>query len=63
MYLLYSVNVYTVYIQRCDQNKVLCYSIKQYINVVRILHLEAGLINPFHNCWQVTMLLKGLRGL
>ena len=28
-------------------------SIKQYINVVRILHLEAGLINPFHNCWQV----------
>ena len=34
-------------------------SIKQYINVVRILHLEAGLINPFHNCWQVNMLLKG----
>lgn len=36
-------------------------SIKQYINVVRILHLEAGLINPFHNCWQVNMLLKGAK--
>ena len=29
---------------------------------MRILHLEAGLINPFHNCWQVNiMLLKGAK--
>ena len=33
----------------------------QYINVVRTLHLEAGFLNLFHNCWHVYMLLKGIK--
>ena len=36
-------------------------SIKQYINVVRILHLEAGHVNPFLTCSQIDTLLKGTR--
>ena len=36
-------------------------SIKQYINVVRILHLEAGHVNPFLTCWQIDTLLKGTK--
>jgi len=36
-------------------------SLKQYLNVVRILHLEAGHVNPFHNCWHIDMLLKGTK--
>ena len=36
-------------------------SIKQYINVVRILHLEAGHVNPFLTCWQIYTLLKGTK--
>ena len=32
----------------------LCFnSIKQYLNVVRVMHLEAGHSNPFHNSWHV----------
>ena len=33
-------------------------SIKQYINVVRIMHLETGHGNPFHNSWHIDTLLK-----
>ena len=36
-------------------------SIKQYINVVRILHVEAGHVNPFLTCWQIDTLLKGTK--
>ena len=36
-------------------------SIKQYINVVRILHLEAGHVNPFLSCWHIDTLLKGTK--
>lgn len=36
-------------------------SIKQYINVVRMLHLEAGHVNPFLNCWHIDVLLKGTK--
>ena len=35
-------------------------SIKQYINVVRILHLEAGHVNPFIS-WHIDTLLKGTK--
>ena len=35
-------------------------SIKLYINVVHILHQEAGFLNHFHNCWHVDMLLKAV---
>ena len=36
-------------------------SIKAYINVVRIMHLEAGFKNPFANSWAVDTLLKGAK--
>ena len=36
-------------------------SIKQYINVVRIMHLEAGHANPFQGSWHIDMLLKGTK--
>ena len=40
----------------------LCFnSIKQYLNVVHIMHLEAGHSNPFHNSWHVDTLLKGTK--
>ena len=34
---------------------------KQYINVVRILHLEAGHVNPFLTCWQIDTLINGTK--
>lgn len=40
----------------------LCFSsIRQYLNVVRILHVEAGLGNPLEKNWYVTSILKGVR--
>ena len=40
----------------------LCFnSIKKYLNIVRIMHLEAGHSNPFHKSWHVDTLLKGTK--
>ena len=40
----------------------LCFnSIKQYLNIVRLMHLEAGLQNPLEKNWYVTSILKGVR--
>ena len=36
-------------------------SVKLYINVVRIMHLEAGHANPFSNSWIVDTLLRGTK--
>ena len=36
-------------------------SVKQYLNVVCLLHLEAGFPNPFEKNWYVTSILKGVR--
>ena len=36
-------------------------SIRQYLNVVRILHLDEGYTNPLANNWYLTSILKGLR--
>lgn len=36
-------------------------SVRQYLNVVRLLHLDAGLKNPLENNWYVTSILKGVR--
>ena len=36
-------------------------SVKQYLNVVRLLHLEAGFPNPLEKNWYVTSILKGVR--
>ena len=40
----------------------LCYSsVRQYLNIVRIMHLEAGYGNPLSDNWYVASILKGLR--
>ena len=36
-------------------------SIKQYLNVVRILHLEWGLPNPLSSNYQLSLILKGIQ--
>ena len=36
-------------------------SIRQYLNVIRLLHLEAGLSNPLDNNWYVSSILKGAK--
>ena len=40
----------------------LCFSsVRQYLNAVRLMHLEAGLPNPLINNWYVTSIIKGLK--
>lgn len=40
----------------------LCFSsIRQYLNVVRLMHLEAGYANPLLGNWYLSSILKGLR--
>ena len=42
----------------------LCYnSVRQYLNIVRIMHLEAGFQNPLEKNWYVDSILKGVRRL
>lgn len=38
-------------------------SVKQYLNIVRLLHLEGGLPNPLEKNWYVASILKGVRRL
>ncbi len=35
-------------------------SIKQYLNCVRLLHLESGLVNPIKDNWPLTLVLRGI---
>lgn len=35
-------------------------SVRQYLNIIRIIHLDNGYENPFANNWKVTSLLKGI---
>ena len=40
----------------------LCFSsVRHYLNVVRLMHLEAGESNPLVNSWYLSSILKGLR--
>lgn len=40
----------------------LCFtSVRQYLNVVRIIHLEAGHANPLEHNWYVASILKGVK--
>ena len=40
----------------------LCFSsVRQYLNVVRLVHLETGLKNPLEDNWYVTSILNGVR--
>ena len=36
-------------------------SIRQYLNIVRLLHLENGHPNPLNNNWYISSILKGVR--
>ena len=36
-------------------------SVRQYLNIVRLLHLEAGLKNPLEDNWYVSSILKGVK--
>ena len=36
-------------------------SVRQYLNIVRLVHLDAGLKNPLDDNWYVTSILKGVR--
>ena len=35
-------------------------SIRQYLNIVRITHLEAGLVNQLKDNWYISSTLKGV---
>ena len=40
----------------------LCFtSVRQYLNIIRLMHLEAGLQNPLEKNWYVSSILKGVR--
>ncbi|MEW8545902.1 MAG: hypothetical protein AB2693_20460, partial [Candidatus Thiodiazotropha sp.] len=40
----------------------LCFSsVRQYLNIVRLMHLEAGLHNPLDKNWYVASILKGVK--
>ena len=42
----------------------LCFSsVRQYLNAVRLVHLEAGMQNPLEKNWYVSSILKGVRRL
>ena len=36
-------------------------SVRQYLNIVRLVHLESGLKNPLEDNWYVTSILNGVR--
>ena len=36
------------------------HSIPSYLNIIRILHLSAGLPNPLHDKWELTMLKRAI---
>ena len=35
-------------------------SVRQYINIVRVMHLESGLPHPFQDSWLVKTTLRGI---
>ena len=52
----YDLGRYIAYLSR-----KLCFSsARQYLNIVRILHVEAGLANPLEGNWYVSSILKGV---
>lgn len=36
-------------------------TVQQYLNIIRILHIETGLDNPLANNWTLTSLMKGIK--
>lgn len=36
-------------------------TVQQYLNIIRIMHLDMGLENPLHDNWSIKSLLKGLK--
>lgn len=64
-----SLNICPVPLSQRDLGRYIAYisrrlaftSVRQYLNIVRLLHLEAGLSNPLENNWYVNSILKGVR--
>lgn len=53
----YDLGRYIAYLSRR-----LCFtSVRQYLNIVRLLHVEAGFGNPLENNWYVSSILKGVK--
>ena len=48
---------YIAYLSR----KLTLSSVRQYLNIVRLLHLENGHTNPLSNNWYVSSIIKGVR--
>ena len=65
----HKMSIAPILLSQCDLGRYIAYlsrklcftSIRQYLNVVRILHVEAGLPNPLENNWYVSSILKGIR--
>lgn len=64
-----SLNIAPVPISSCNLGRYIAFlgsklsysSVRQYLNVVRIMHLEEGHGNPLANNWYLNSILKGLR--
>ena len=63
------LNIAPVPISSCNLGRYIAYlgsklsysSVRQYLNVVRIMHLDEGHSNPLANNWYLSSILKGLR--
>ena len=63
------LNIAPVPISSCNLGHYIAYlgqklsysSVRQYLNVVRIMHLDEGHCNPLANNWYLNSILKGLR--
>jgi hypothetical protein len=51
-----TISCYAIFLAR----RMLPQSVNCYLNVIRLLHLEAGHPNPLQNCWQLAMVKKGI---
>ena len=63
------LNIASVPISSCNLGCYIAYlgqklsysSVRQYLNVMRIMHLDEGHCNPLANNWYLKSILKGLR--
>ncbi len=54
-----TVLLYVVYLSRSLKPE----SIRQYLNIIRIVHVEAGLPNPLDDFYSLTLVLRGIKRL
>lgn len=51
-----TVTLYAAYLARTRKPS----TVRQYLNIVRLLHIECGLVNPMQDSWLVKSTLKGI---